>query len=255
MSSEPEHVRLQRAFALHLRNPETAPAPGTHEERRLAIYRHAVYANIAGLMQDNYPRIRALMDAAAWTALIRDYIVRHVARANVFVEVPAEFLAYLEHERTVVDDPPFLHELAHFDWLETLVGADTRELDFVGVDPDGDLLEGIPVANPTLRMATYRFPVHAINPEYRPTEPPSQPTHIAAFRDRDDFYGFLDINEATRRLLERVVAGNGLRGFEIVERLARELEYSDVAGFVTAGGTILERMRIRGVLLGVAEPG
>ncbi|MCP5200772.1 MAG: putative DNA-binding domain-containing protein [Gammaproteobacteria bacterium] len=251
MSSEPEHVRLQRAFARHLRDPAVAPAPGQHEERRLAIYRHAVYANVAGLMQDNYPRLRAVMDDEAWAAMMRHYIVHHVAQASAFVDVPAEFLAYLEHGREADDDPPFLLELAHFDWLETLVGADTRDLDLSGIDPAGDLLAAIPVANPTLRMVTYRFPVHAIGPDYRPDVPPAQSTHIAAFRDPDDLYGFLDVNEPTRRLLERIAGGTSCPGQHILEELARDLAYADVAGFVAAGSTILERMRARGAVLGV----
>jgi hypothetical protein len=90
---------LQRAFAAHLRDPEQVAPPGEHDPRRLDVYRYAVYANIERFMRDNYPRVRAVMNDAEWHAMVRDYLVRHVARASAFVDLPKEFLAYLEHER------------------------------------------------------------------------------------------------------------------------------------------------------------
>ncbi len=250
MAREAEFMRLQRAFTRHLRDPDHAAAPGDHEARRMAIYRHAIYANVAGLMADNYPRIRAILDDRRWQALVRDYIIRHRSRASAFIDVPREFIDYLEHERAAPDDPPFLLELAHFDWLETLVGGDTRRLDFSGIDRGGDLLAGVPVANPLLRTITYRFPVHAIDADYQPAEPPPRATVIAAFRDPDNRYGFLDLNPAAARLLEMVCADGGLSGEAIFAALAREMGRDDVQALAAGGLTILERMRERGAVIG-----
>lgn len=252
--SEPEFVRLQRAFTAHLRDPERQPPPGAHEDRRMAIYRHAIYANIERFMRDNYPRIFAIMPAAQWERLVRDYLIRHVARATAFVDVPREFLDYLEHERADVDDPPFLAELAHFDWLETLVGADQRTIQLDGISTDGNLLDDIPIANPILQMVTYRYPVHAIDAGYQPQEPPVTATRIAAFRDVDNRYGFLDLNGAAARLLELVIEGHGRRGVELIAMVAAELGHADVAALNAAGGTILARMRARGAILGTLSP-
>lgn len=251
--AEAEFARLQREFAAYLRNPAQVAPPAGHDERRLGVYRHAVYANIERFMHDNYPRIRAVMDDEAWHGMVRDYLKRHAARATAFVDLPAEFLAYLEHERESDAALPFLYELAHFDWLETLVGADPRRLNLDAIDPDGDLIAGLPVANPIMVMHTYRYPVHAINGEYLPLAPPAQPTRIAAFRDRQHEYGFLDLNAAAARLLELIVAGEARSGREIFERVAAELNTRDVAGLIEAGGTILARMLARDVILGTAR--
>ncbi|MEQ8233881.1 MAG: putative DNA-binding domain-containing protein [Gammaproteobacteria bacterium] len=250
MNGEPEFQRLQRAFTRHLRDPDHVPPPGAHEARRMAIYRHAIYANVAGFMADNYPRIRAVMGDDRWEAMLRDYIVRHVSRANAFVELPLEFLAYLEEERDDPADPPFLRELAHFDWLETLVGADPRRIDLDGVVTDGDLLAGCPVVNPTLQVVSYRYPVHAIDADFQPIEPPPRATTIAAFRAPDNLYNFLDLNAAAARLLEIVGDDCTITGRAALERIASELGHADLAGLVAAGSTILERMRARGALLG-----
>jgi hypothetical protein len=247
---EAQFARLQRAFAAHLRDPEQVAPPGEHDPRRLDVYRYAVYANIERFMRDNYPRVRAVMNDAEWHAMVRDYLVRHVARASAFVDLPKEFLAYLEHEREPDARLPFLFELAHFDWLETLVGADPRRVDHDGIDRDGDLIAGVPVANPVMVMHCYRYPVHAINAEYLPLEPPAQPTRIAAFRDTGHEYGFLDLNAASARLLELIMLGEARSGREIFATVAAELGSPDVAGLIEAGGTILARMLARDVILG-----
>lgn len=250
---EPEFMRLQRAFTAHLRDPEVNPAPEGHEERRLSIYRYAIEANIDRFMRDNYPRVHQIMTDVQWRSLVRDYLLRHVARAAAFIDVPLEFLAYLEHERQVTTDPPFLYELAHFDWLETLLGADERVLDLASIDSQGDLLEGIPVANPILSLVTYRYPVHAINADYQPTEPPPKATRIAAFRDQEYRYGFLDLNEPAARLLELVIEARARSGADIIKLIALELGQHDMSALLSAGSTILARMLARGAILGTAR--
>jgi hypothetical protein len=254
-AKEPEFMRLQRAFTHYLRDPENVSLPGDFEDRRLAIYRHAIFANVAGLMADNYPRVRAIMDDVAWDAMLRDYIVRHSSSASAFIDVPLEFLSYLEHERDPSADPQFLRELAHFDWLETLVGADQRQLEveLAGVDRAGDLLGDIPVANPVMHLITYRFPVHAINAEYQPAQPPPRATRIAAYRDADNLYRFLDLNEASSKLLELVIEGNMLTGRTIIERLADEINPSNRTILIAAGSSMLERMHERGAVMGTRQ--
>ena len=250
---EAEFVRLQRAFAAYLRDPEGVAPPGAHDERRLAVYRHAVYANIERFMADNYPRVRAVMGDSQWHAMVRDYLLRHPSRATAFVDLPQEFLAYLAHGHQVDDSLPFLFELAHFDSLETRLGADPRRLSRAGVDREGDLIEGVPVANPIMVLQCYRFPVHAIDPDYLPLAAPAQTTRIAAFRDGQNEYGFLDLNPAAARLLELIMLGDGRMGREIFAQVAAELEQTNVASLISAGGTILARMLARDVILGSAS--
>ena len=46
--------------------------------------------------------------------MVRDYYVRHQSMTPLFVELPGEFLQYLEELRDDPGDPPFLLELAPF---------------------------------------------------------------------------------------------------------------------------------------------
>ena len=244
-------MALQRAFAAYLRDPDSRPPPPAQEPRRLAIYRNAVFANIETSMADNYPRIKAVFDEPAWTAMVRDYLILHSSGANAFVDLPREFLHYLEQERDVPADPPFVGELAHFDYLETLVGADERCIDVDGIDAAGDVLAGVPAVNPIVRIVSYRFPVHAIDADYQPQTPPDAPTHIAAFRDRHNRYGFLDLNQASLLLLQHLIAADGETGADILHRLSADMGYSDGELLLAPGRKMFERLRARDVILGV----
>ena len=249
--AQAEFARLQQALARYLRNPQTSPSPYIGDDRRLGIYRHAIVANVAGFMGDNFPRIKAVMSDEAWDDLLRDYLQRHESNCSLFVELPREFLAYLDDEWIELKDLPFLRELAHFDWLETDVGADQRVLEVESIDLQGDLLLASPVANPLIQMHTYRFPVHAIGPDYLPLEPPAQATRIAAFRDLQHRYGFLDLNPAASALLDAVIDNPvGDSGQQLATRVADDLGLGDGPAIVQAAADILERMRARGAILG-----
>lgn len=250
---EPDFIRRQRAFARHLRDPASVEAPPSLEDRRVAIYRNTVYANVEGLMADNYPRIRGVMSDNDWHAMIRDYIVRHRSDASAFVDVPKEFLIYLEDERNAPADPPFLCELAHFDWLETRVGADPCKLqkELQRLDRDGDLLSGVLVLNPTLQLVTYRFSVHVVDADFQPLRAPTKATRIAAFRAPDNLYAFLDLNDAAAKLLQVLLDGHARSGRALLSIAMQQLAGHSEAKLLEAGQAILERMRTRGAILGV----
>lgn len=250
--AEPAFFRVQREFTRYLRDPDNVPAPASLEPERLAIYSNAVIANMDGFLSDNFPRVKAVMAASDWDAMVRDYFARHESKTPLFVELPAEFLKYLDELRDAPDDPPFLYELAHFDLLENLVSTDECRIDEGSVDREGDLLSAVPVMNPTTRLVRYAFGVHAIDVENQPVAPPHAPTFIVAFRDRANRYGFMDVNAATARAIELLLADAGSSGEQVMRIIAEELNHPDIETLVTAGRAILVRLAERDVILGTS---
>ena len=166
---------MQMSFAGHIRDPESQPAPEGIENRRMQIYRELFFNNVSSMLASNFPVIRELCSDERWKALIRDFYSEHRCHTPLFPELPKEFLRYLQDGRgDRGDDPPFLHELAHYEWVELALSLEERELDEVAADPDGDLLTGIPVLSPLAWPLSYRFPVHQIRPDFQPDEPPGQ---------------------------------------------------------------------------------
>lgn len=248
--SAPENFQEQQyAFTRHIRDPEHEPAPADIEDRRMAIYRRLLFRNIEGFLANSFPVLRKLISDADWEAMARDYFHRHQARTPLFPRMPQEFLEYLQNERDDADDPPWLAELAHYEWMETATAIDPRELDWQGIEPDQDLLAGVPVLNQLASPMAYQWPVHQISPDYMPTEPPAQPTYLVIYRNEDDRVHFLELNPVSARLIE-LINTQPDTGQNLLERIAAELNHPNPEVVVSGGADILRTLRERNIILG-----
>ena len=236
----------QAAFAAHLRDPGANPVPPGIEPRRMAVYRELFFNNIAGLLGGNFPVIRRTLGEDAWLALVRRFYAGHASHTPLFPELAREFIRYLEAQGDAAG-PPWLLELAHYEWIELAVQIDDSPLP--PHDPHGDLLQGVPVVSPWIRALAYRWPVHAIGPQHRPVEAPAAPTLLLVRRDGDGQARFAAISPLVYRLLERLAQGGG-SGRECLESLAAEAGVAADAGFIEQGAAMLGRMRAEGTLLG-----
>jgi hypothetical protein len=244
-------TRQLMGFAAHIRDPENQPPPKGLENRRLAIYRRLFFNNVSSLLAGNFPVLRSLLDDERWRRLVRDFYSEHRCRTPLFPEVAKEFLRYLQDHRGIrPDDPPFLPELAHYEWVELALELDERELDDIAADPDGDLLEGIPVLSPLAWPLSYRFPVHCIRPDHQPDEPPSEATHLLVYRNRSDEVRFMQLNPVTRLLLAQLSDAPGLTGNQHFQRIAGAIDHPEPARLLAAGADVFSELRDRDVLLG-----
>ena len=252
----PDFIRQQYAFAAHIRNPAKHPCPETIEAHRMQIYRELFYNNVEAFIADTYPVLRQIIPDRHWHAMIRDYFAHHVAHTPLFPEMPREFLNYLEHERIPhPDDPPFMRELAHYEWVELALSLLDEKIDETTICADGDLLEGMPVISPLAWPLNYRFPVHKITPDFQPQQADdTAQTHLIVFRDTDFDIHFIEINLITSRLLQLIIGHSGKSGLSLLQRIAAELDHPRPEIVISNGAHLLNQLRIRGILLGVALP-
>lgn len=242
--------RLQLRFAAHLRDPRRHPPPPGIELRRLKIYRDLFYNNVEGFLANAFPVLRRITPDRRWHAMVRDYFSRHESHQPLFHRIAEEFLHYLEHGRgRVRGDPPFLLELAHYEWVELALSVATTELDSVDADRRGDLLDGIPVVSPLAWPLECAFPVHRIGPDVLPKQPGDQSTHLLVWRDRQVTVNFLEINAVTARLLQLMAAGRWT-GRQMFTRIARELRHPQPDAVVQEGAKLLQMLCERDVVLG-----
>jgi len=242
---------LQRRFAAHLRDPATNPAPEGIEERRLRVYRELFFDNISGSLAGAFPVLREILGAERWARLVRDFYRDYRCHTPLFLEIPREFVDYLGEAREAqAGDPPFLYELAHYEWVELALAVDEHELATVVADPSVDLLDGVPVLSPLAWPLAYRFPVHRLCPEHQPSTPPAEPSFYIARRDRNDEVGVIQVNAVTLRLVERLQQDPEFTGRAHLEALADELPQLEREAVLSGGEAALREMVEADVVLG-----
>ena len=242
--------RLQYRFAAHLRDPKRNKAPAGIEPRRMKIYAELFYNNVEGFLASAFPVLRKITPDARWHAMARDFFNRHESHEPLFHRIAAEFLEYLRHERgRVAGDPPFLRELAHYEWVELALSVSDAALTPRLADPNGDLLERVPVLSPLAWPLDYAYAVHRIGPGYQPKKPEGGPTHLIVYRNRQDQVKFMEINAVTARLLY-FLRQRPASGRKLLARIARALKHPQPQAVIEQGAPILAGLRARDIIVG-----
>ena len=244
MSTSPLRESQMR-MARFLRDPASQAPPEGVEPRRLRIYQDLIYNNIEGFISGGFPVLRSLYDDDDWHALVRRFIDGHRCHTPYFLEISQEFLRFLMEDFEPREcDPPFLVELAHYEWVE--LGLDVSEAEIPDDTGTGDMLQARVRLSPLAWVLAYRFPVHQIGPGYRP-DTAGDPTYLAVYRDRSDKVRFMALNSAMARLLELLRDADGQPLAEVLAALARELDTpaQAITGFAVDE---LNRLRDLGVV-------
>ena len=236
----------QFVLARHLRDPDAYPPPPGIEDRRVRVYRELFFNNIQSLLASGFPVIHETLGAARWNALVRKFYATHRSRTPLFTQIATEFAAFLEAHVDEADVPPWLAELAHYEWVEQALF--TRDAQPPTHDPDGDLLDGVPLLSPLAMPLAYVWPVPRIGPSFVPDAPPAEPTTLLVHRDANHQVHFAQIAPLAYRLLASLQA-NAWTGREHLVALAAETG-SDVAEFESHGLRLLQQLRAQGVVLG-----
>jgi len=188
----PYFQQLQQQFATHIRDPDnTAYAPkgeASIEPRRLAAYQELFFNNIESFFTQIFPICSEILGKERWLEILREYMVKHDAHTPLFHELGQEFLLFLDAEfEPQVEDPTFLLELAHYEWVELALSV-SPEIDFEGGEkiPTTELswkhaYQLSPVAWPL----AYEWPVHRLSAHYQPKQKPEEATTILVYRYLD----------------------------------------------------------------------
>ena len=256
-SAKAGFMQQQLRFAAHIRDPDNNPAPDDVEDRRMAVYRDLFYNNVEGFLSGTFPVLRKLMDDHAWHSMARDFYANHQCHSPLFLEIPREFLNYLDQERAEQpQDPPFLKELAHYEWVELAVSVaetDTLEAshrDVMAETSPESLLNHRPLLSPLAWPLAYQYPVHRISPEFMPETPGDQPTYLLVFRNREDAVEFIELNPVSARLFALLQENQTGSGRQALEQIADELQHPQPQVVIEGGLSILTDWARRGIVTG-----
>lgn len=188
-------VQVQRAFAARIRQLAAQPLLDGITAERMAVYEELFFNNIEGFISGAFPVLHRLIEATRWQRLVRSFIAEHQARTPYFLEISQEFLAWLQQGYVAeAGDPPFILELAHYEWVELALDVSEAELPAQGWSP---------LAWPL----AYQWPVQQIGVDYQPTTAPSEPSCLLVWRDAQDKVRFMHISPFAYQLAARLQSG------------------------------------------------
>lgn len=188
-------VQQQRDFAARIRQPEAQPLlPGISGER-MAIYEELFFNNVASLVGGAFPVLRGVLGAERWQRLLRAFFAEHRASTPYFLEISQEFISWLQQGyRAEPDDPAFMLELAHYEWVELALDVSDVQLPEYGWSP---------LAWPL----AYCWPVQRIGVDHCLAQPPLEPTCLLVWRDAQDRVRFMQLTSFAYQLALRLQAG------------------------------------------------
>lgn len=242
----------QLDFAAHIRNPGEHSRPADVEPRRMQIYLDLFYNNIEAFLAGAFPVCKRTLGDERWHSLVRAFVHRHPSESPYFLEISQEFLTFLG-DTNAQELPAFLLELCHYEWVELALAVAEDDYPNEGIDPQGNLLTGVPLVSPLIWKLAYAYPVHQIGPDFQPQSPSSEPTLLVVYRRRDDTIGFMSVTPLTMALLDEL---DGVRsGREALQRVAAQVPDLDSDLVHKEGLATLEQLRNAQIVMGTRSTG
>lgn len=234
----------QHTLGLYLRDPENCAPPAGMNVARAAVYRDLIFANLSTLLSGTFPVLIKILGDEDWRALVRIFLRDYRARTPKFGEIAQEFVAFLASDPAALNDrpwPPFMVELAHYEWVEmALQQSDAQPL---APGDAGSLLDQPLQVSPLAWPLAYAWPVQLVGPDYRPEAPPAQPTLLLVRRAEDWSVKFSELSPLAWRLLQRIGEFPELNGREQLEGLAVEAGAAGSQEFIDSGAALLRQMQ------------
>lgn len=249
---KPSLQEQQTTLGLYLRDPEHNPPPAGMAVARVEVYRELIFQNLSTLLSGTFPVLIKILDEQQWRVLVRTFLRDYRAQTPKFGEIAQEFVEFLAAEPPALKHgswPPFMVELAHYEWVEMALQQSDDEPRAPGAVEH--LLERALEVSPLAWPLAYAWPVHLVGPDFQPQTPPDQPTLLLVRRAQDWSVKFSELSPLAWRLLQRIGEFPELNGSKQLEELAQEAGAAGSADFIESGVALLRQMHAEGVV-GVA---
>jgi len=151
------------------------------------------------------------------------------------------------------NDPVFLLELAHYEYIELELLISNEQVDMSKIDPVGDLYNGIPVISPLAKLLRYNYAVHKISKDFDLKEIQKEPTNLIVNRRSDGKVHFVEINLYSALLLEKIREEKKKTGEEILKEMAIILKKTNDQSIVEGGQTIFKKLLDAEVIIGTTK--
>ena len=216
-------IETQQNFMDYIKDPSN-PLPEGIEARRMKIYRELFFNNVDGFVSNAFPVLKSLYSEQDWQQRVQLFFVEHDCHTPIFIEIAQEFLLFLQTEYTATEqDPAFMLELAHYEWLELVVAvaqesSQQKIINVADIDTDAITKMSLSVSS-TSQIAQYTFDVQHISEDYRPDTPTEAPQFFCIYADFDDEVSFLQLNPLTAQVLAYMSQFESVQYSELIDWL------------------------------------
>lgn len=201
----PAFQRMQYDFAGWIRDPDPKKTPQNIERRRMNIYRELFLANVSAFLENAFPVSKDALGQQAWQPLVKTFFKDHLSQSPYFREIPIEFMTWLQQSGETKNQPPWLPELLHYEWLE--LETSTRDggegsgwpQGFGEIEPSAEKSVSL---SPFFEMAAYQYPVQTISATNKPEQPSETPTFLVVYRRRDHKVRFITLTPQVALFLQ-----------------------------------------------------
>ncbi len=246
---KPTLYQQQDTLTRYLRDPEHCAPPAGMDVARAQVYRDLVFSNLSSLLSGTFPVLVKILGDGEWRSLVRIFLRDYRAQTPKFGEIAQEFVEFLASEPLALSDgpwPPFMVELAHYEWVE--MALQQSEAEPLPASDAGLLLDRPLQVSPLAWPLAYAWPVQLVGPDYRPDSPPVQPTLLLVRRGEDWGVRFSELSPLAWRLLQRIGEFPRLDGRAQLEGLAVEAGMVGASEFMDSGLALLQQMHGEGVI-------
>lgn len=246
---KPSLFQQQAAMGLYLRDPDHCPPPSEMNAVRAQVYRDLIFANLSLLLSGTFPVLIKILGDERWRTLVRIYLRDYRARTPKFGEIAQEFVEFLASGPQALSEgvwPPFLVDLAHYEWVE--MALQQSEAEPLAPSDVGLILERPLQVSPLAWPLAYGWPVQLVGPDHQPDIAPPQPTLLLVRRAEDWSVKFSELSLLAWRLLQRIEEFPELDGRAQLEGLAMEAGAAGSQEFMTSGTALLRQMHGEGVV-------
>ncbi|MCX7078854.1 MAG: putative DNA-binding domain-containing protein [Pseudomonas sp.] len=239
----------QQTLTRYLRDPGHCPPPAEMDVERAQIYRDLVFENLVSLLSGTFPVLVIILGDRDWRGLVRLFLRDYRSPTPKFGEIAKEFVTFLASEQPSLQQgpwPAFIVELAHYEWVE--MALQQSESEPLPTSDEQWLLDRPLQISPLAWPLAYRWPVHHLSPDFKPVEPPAQPTLLLIRRSEDWSVRFSELSPLAWRLLQRIEQFPTLAGRSQLHALANEAGVTEPSDFMDSGLALLRQMHAEGII-------
>ncbi|RVU40511.1 DUF2063 domain-containing protein [Rheinheimera riviphila] len=210
--------QIQSQFAAAIRDPAQPLLPGVSPER-MAVYQELFFNNVLNFVSSAFPVLSTLYREPQWHAKTRLFFQSSNLHSPYFLDIAESFLNWLQQQQLAPEDPPFLLELAHYEWIELYLATAHRQCHQpLLMQTEAQLATSQLAMDELALLLCYQYPVSQISATFRP-ERPAAPSLLLVYRDLENEIKFMALNQLSASLLQLLINTPGARLAELTTSL------------------------------------